>query len=542
MEYKTTLDWLYKWEKEKPNAIYLSQPINGEWHDWTFSEVAIQVRKMAAYINSLNLDKNSKIGILSKNCAHWIMSDLAIFLSGNISVPLYPNLNSDSLNQILVHSETKLLFVGKLDDFENQKSGIPEDINCISFPFYTEDFPMWDDLINNISPANDLVRKSDELASIIYTSGTTGNSKGVMHSFFNFSFATVNASTALEITNNDEIFFSYLPLSHIAERLLVQMCSLYIGGRVYFAESIDTFSQNLSHASPTVFLGVPRIWTKFQQGILLKLPQKKLNILLKIPFISSLIKNKIKKGLGLLNAKNIFTGAAPTPVSTINWFAKLGVNIQEAYAMTENTCYSHVTLKDNIKIGCVGKALPNCHVKLSEINEILIKHEALMLGYYKDEQQTNEIIKDGWLYTGDEGSIDNEGFLKITGRVKDIFKTTKGKYVAPTPIEMKLSENNYIEQVCVVGNGIPQPIALAVLSENSKNSTDIKSSILKTLDSVNQSLEKHEVINNVVLLKENWTVENKFLTPTMKIKRNSIEKKYQDNYTTWYEKDKIVEL
>ena len=445
MEYKTTLDWLYKWEKEKPNAIYLSQPINGEWHDWTFSEVAIQVRKMAAYINSLNLDKNSKIGILSKNCAHWIMSDLAIFLSGNISVPLYPNLNSDSLNQILVHSETKLLFVGKLDDFENQKSGIPEDINCISFPFYTEDFPMWDDLINNISPANDLVRKSDELASIIYTSGTTGNSKGVMHSFFNFSFATVNASTALEIKNNDETFFSYLPLSHIAERLLVQMCSLYIGGRVYFAESIDTFSQNLSYASPTVFLGVPRIWTKFQQGILLKLPQKKLNILLKIPFISSLIKNKIKKGLGLLNAKNIFTGAAPTPVSTINWFAKLGVNIQEAYAMTENTCYSHVTLKDNIKIGCVGKALPNCHVKLSEINEILIKHEALMLGYYKDEQQTNEIIKDGWLYTGDEGSIDNEGFLKITGRVKDIFKTTKGKYVAPTPIEMKLSENNYID-------------------------------------------------------------------------------------------------
>ena len=212
MEYKTTLDWLYKWEKEKPNAIYLSQPINGKWHDWTFSEVAIQVRKMAAYINSLNLDKNSKIGILSKNCAHWIMSDLAIFLSGNISVPLYPNLNSDSLNKILVHSETKLLFVGKLDDFENQKSGIPEDINCISFPFYTEDFPMWDDLINNISPANDLFRKSDELASIIYTSGTTGNSKGVMHSFFNFSFATVNASAALEIKNNDDTFFFVSPI------------------------------------------------------------------------------------------------------------------------------------------------------------------------------------------------------------------------------------------------------------------------------------------------------------------------------------------
>ena len=542
MEYKTTLDWLYKWEKEKPNAIYLSQPINGKWHDWSFSEVANQVRKMASYINSLNLEKNSKIGILSKNCAHWIMSDLAIFLSGNISVPLYPNLNSESLNQILTHSETKLLFVGKLDDFSSQKSGIPSDIDCVSYPFYTEDYPMWDDLISDIEPSKDLERKSDELASIIYTSGTTGNSKGVMHSFFNFSFATVNASQTLNIAKGNEIFFSYLPLSHIAERLLVQMCSLYVGGRVYFAESLETFSDNLSFASPTVFLGVPRIWTKFQQGILSKLPQKKLNILLNIPIISSLIKKKIKKGLGLLRANNIFTGAAPTPVATINWFARLGIYIQEAYAMTENTCYSHVTLNDNIKVGSVGKALPFCNVKLSEINEILIKHEALMLGYYKDEKQTNEIIKDGWLHTGDEGSIDEEGFLKITGRVKDIFKTTKGKYIAPTPIEMKLSENNYIEQVCVVGNGIPQPIALAVISEDAKNSNDLKESISQTLHNVNKTLDKHEVLNNIVLLKENWTVENKFLTPTMKIKRNSIEKKYQENYTTWYEKDKVIEI
>ena len=140
---------------------------------------------------------------------------------------------------------------------------------------------MWDDLISDIEPSKDLDRRSEELASIIYTSGTTGNSKGVMHSFFNFSFSTVNASQSLNISKGNEIFFSYLPLSHIAERLLVEMCSLYVGGRVYFAESLETFSDNLSFASPTVFLGVPRIWTKFQQGILSKLPQKKLNILLK---------------------------------------------------------------------------------------------------------------------------------------------------------------------------------------------------------------------------------------------------------------------
>ena len=292
MKYKTALDWLYKWEKEKPNSVYLTQPVAGKWHNWTFKEVANEVRRMAGYINSLNLEKNSKIGILSKNCAHWIMADLAIFLSGNVSVPLYPNLNADTLSQILQHSETKLLFVGKLDDFSSQESAVPEKVDCISFPFYTENYPMWDDLISNVEPVENLSRSSDELASIIYTSGTTGASKGVMHSFFNFSFSTVNASKALDIAKNDEVFFSYLPLSHIAERLLVQMCSLYVGGKVFFAESLETFSENLSFASPTVFLGVPRIWTKFQQGILSKLPQKKLDLFLKIPIISSLIKKK----------------------------------------------------------------------------------------------------------------------------------------------------------------------------------------------------------------------------------------------------------
>ena len=538
----TTLDWLYKWEKEKPNSIYLSQPINGVWHNWTFYDFGQEVRKMAAYIKSLNLKKNSKIGILSKNCAHWIMSDLAIMLSGHISVPLYPNLNSESLNKILLHSETQLLFVGKLDNFDLMKDGIPSNINCITFPFYSQDYPIWDDLIKGIQPIEDNVKKdANELASIIYTSGTTGDAKGVMHSFANFSFATINASKSLELVNR-EIFFSYLPLSHIAERLLIEMCSLYTGSRVYFAESLETFAANLSYASPTVFLGVPRIWTKFQQGILFKLPQKKLDRLLKIPFVSFLIKNKIKKGLGLKRANNVFTGAAPTPIATINWFAKLGIFIQEAYAMTENTCYSHVTLKDNIRVGYVGQALPKCEVKFSQEKEILIKHEALMLGYYKDVDQTNDIIKEGWLHTGDEGEIDKDGFLKITGRVKDIFKTSKGKYIAPSPIEMKLSENSNIEQVCVVGTGIPQPIALVVLSDNAKKSINYKASIGETLKDVNQTLDKHEVIHNLIVVDDVWTVENKFLTPSMKIKRKTIEKKYQANYSTWYDQNNILVL
>ena len=541
MKYLSPLEMMYKWEEEKGNEVFLSQPINSIWHDWTWEEVMLEVRKMAAYIKSLNLEKKSKIAILSKNCAHWIMSDLAIMMSGHISVPLYPNLSAKILNKILIHSETKLMFIGKLDDFEKMKSGIPSDVNCITYPFYSQNYPKWNDLIRDVFPLQEnVIRDDNELATIIYTSGTTGDPKGVMHKFYNFSFATTNAVNALPL--KDESFFSYLPLSHIAERLLIEMGSIYCGGKVSFAESLDTFAQNLSYSQPSVFLGVPRIWTKFQQGILAKLPQKKLNILLSIPIISSLIKKKIQKGLGLSKARNVFTGAAPTPAALIRWFESLGIIIQEAYAMTENTCYSHVSFREKIKIGSVGQALPLCDVKLSEQNEIMIKHDALMDGYYKDEEKTNDTIQNGWLYTGDEGEIDSEGFLKITGRVKDIFKTSKGKYVAPSPIELKLSANKNIEQVCIVGTEIPQPIALVVLSDRGREKTkeDLISSLEKTLEVVNPKLEKHEKIHNIIVVKEEWTIENNLLTPTMKIKRNAIEKIYRINYEEWYDSSKRI--
>lgn len=542
MKYRSPLEMMYHWEySNKKDQVYLSQPVNGLYHNWTWSECMIQVRKMANYLKSLNLPNHSKIGILSKNCAHWIMSDLAIMMSGHISVPLYPNLNKKTLNKILTHSETSVLFVGKLDNFNNIKQGIPKDIRCISYPFYTEDYPMWDDLIKDIDPIKeDIVRDEMDIASIIYTSGTTGNPKGVMHKYFNFSFATTNAVKALPL--NNEVFFSYLPLSHIAERLLIQMGSIYSGGKVFFAESLDTFSKDLSYASPSVFLGVPRIWSKFQEGILLKLPQNKLDFLLRIPIVSNIIKRKIKKGLGLSNSEHIFTGAAPTPSSLILWFRRLGIIIQEAYAMTENTCYSHVSFKNKIKIGYVGQSLPLCKVKLSDIDEILIKHDALMDGYYKDDVQTNDTIRDGWLHTGDKGEIDSQGYLKITGRVKDIFKTSKGKYVAPSPIEMKLSENKNIGQVCVVGTSLPQPIALVILSESSidLNKSEVKVSLIYTLDQVNSKIDSHEKIDSIIVLSSPWTIENKLLTPTMKIKRNDIEKLYKDQYLEWFNNDERI--
>jgi long-chain acyl-CoA synthetase len=523
----------------------MRQPINGEWKEWTWKETGEEVRKMAAHLNSLNFEPGSKIALISKNCAHWIITDLAVQMAGHVFVPLYPNLNADTVKLVLDHSETKLLFVGKLDDWPNMKSGVPESVKCIAFPFYTEPgYDEWYDVVKNVEPiTEDVLRDPMEMASIIYTSGTTGMPKGVMHKFHNFGWAAEKAMNELNLGFHNQRFFSYLPLSHIAEKLLVEMGSIYTGSQVSFAESLDTFAANLAESKPTVFLGVPRIWTKFQQGILGKMPQKKLDLFLKIPILSGIVKNKIKAGLGLGEAENCFTGAAPTPISLMEWFAKLDINIQEAYAMTENTCYSHVTRNDAIKYGYVGQPLPDCQVKLGESDEIMIKHEAIMDGYYKEPEMTAETITDGWLHTGDEGEIDPNGFLKITGRVKDLFKTTKGKYVAPSPIEMLISSNADIDQVCVVGDGLPQPIALVVKSEigEKKSMDEFLDSMAGTLNDVNPALDHHEQVKKIVIVKEAWTIENSLLTPTMKIKRNPIEKIYKGRYVEWYEhSDSII--
>ncbi|HUS02777.1 MAG TPA: AMP-binding protein [Chitinophagaceae bacterium] len=537
MEHKSPLTMLYDWENAFPDKVYLKQPIDNVWHTWTWKQTAQEVRIMAASLKSMQLPVNSHIALISKNCAHWIITDLAIMMAGHISVPLYPNLQANTIQQILEHSEAKLLLVGKLDDWHAMKAGVPKNLKCISLPFCNhEDCETWTNFTNSHEPLTENIeRNAADTCSIIYTSGTTGLPKGVMFTFESFSFVGQHATKHLKFKSSER-FFSYLPLSHIAERMLVEMISLFAGAQVYFAESLQKFPKNLAEAQPTVFLGVHRIWTKFQQGILAKMPQKKLDVLLKIPVLSGIIKKKIKTSLGLSKASTILTGAAPTPAALIKWFDSIGIKIQEAYAMTENCCYSHVTLKKKIKIGFVGQPLPQCSIRLGENREIQIKHKALMAGYFKEGDMTKEAFTaDGFLKTGDEGYIDDERFLKITGRVKDIFKTAKGKYVAPSPIEMKFSTNHDVEQVCVVGSGLPQPIAVIILSEKGKKrkTEEITNDLKITLKDINSTLDGHEKLDKVIVLQDDWTIENNLLTPSFKIKRNEIEKKYTEFYDSW---------
>jgi long-chain acyl-CoA synthetase len=539
--YELPIEKFYHWEKELADKTFFRQAYNGQWLHTTWKKSGDEIRRMANYLVALNLPPQSKIAIISKNCAHWIMSDLAIMMAGHVSVPLYPTIPSDLIRYCLEHSEAKVCFVGKLDDWSKQRDGVPDGVQVITYPLWTEqgeNYTNWDEIIKKTEPIkHNPVPNPKDLITIIYTSGTTGLPKGVMHNHHAFAFAAYKAISILGSLGPNDRFFSYLPLSHIAERMLVEMGSIYTGGSMSFAESLDTFAANLKESKPTVFLAVPRIWTKFQMGILGKMNQNKLDILTKIPIINNIIKKKIKEGLGLDETKFLLTGAAPLPSVTMKWFEDIGFMIYEAYAMTENCAYSHLSLPGKRKIGSVGCSLPENEVRLSDEGEIQVRSEAVMLGYFNDEEKTKEAITaDGWLCTGDQGEIDSQGFLKITGRVKDIFKTDKGKYVAPAPIENELSKCTLIEQVCVVGANLPQTMALVVLSAEGKELE--KESLEKALEEavvdVNKSLDKHEKMKKVVVVKEEWTVDNNLLTPTLKVKRNVLEKQKEQFYTKWY--------
>ena len=536
-----------RWEKETPQLTFLRQPKNGQWQNWSFAKAGEEIRKMAAGLQSMNLPPRSNIAILSKNCVHWLMADLTIFMAGHVSVPLYANITAPSIRQILEHGDCAAIFVGKLDDYEHQKEGIPPSVKKISIDFYgIKEGVLVNNWLTTQKPLEKMPDwKVDELMTIMYTSGTTGKPKGVM-----FNSAAFAHSDGVIIDYLDRVkpmpphpdLFSYLPLCHIAERALTEILGCHTGARISFVESLETFPRDLAHVQPHLFFGVPRIWARFQEKTLEKLPQKKLDRLLKIPVVNFFIKRMLAKKLGLSRALIKASAAAPIPKSLLEWYEKLGISIREIYGMTENSALSHAN-QEEIRYGTVGKPLPTVEIKFSSDDEIMTRHKALMMGYYKESAMTAEIFTaDGFIKTGDCGKPDKDGFLTITGRVKDIFKTDKGKYVSPSPIEMRLHKNNDIEQVCVVGMGIPQPIALIILSAGGKSRSkeEISKSLSASLAEVNAAVEDYEKLKKAVIMKTDWSITNGLMTPTMKVKRNEVEKIHLPKYPTWYAHEELV--
>jgi long-chain acyl-CoA synthetase len=541
------LQRLYEWEKSAPGRIALTQPMgNGEVRDFTWSEVADQVRRMAAHLKAQGWEPGARVAILSKNCAWWLMSDLAIWMAGYVSVPLYPTLAPDTINQILTHSESRACFIGKLDGWEGMKPGVPSDLPCISYPLSPRDaiesYPGWEALCASTQPMpGEVLRGADELATLIYTSGTTGRPKGVMHSFGNFAWALDKGIKRLTMSGEDRML-SYLPLAHVVERMLVEHGWLRMGLRLYFAESLETFTADVQRARPTIFFSVPRLWVKFQHGVLHKLPQKKLDLLLAIPIVGTLIRRKVLKALGLDQCRIAAGGAAPMPLELLAWFRKLGLPINEGYGMTENLALSHLTEPGRDQQGTVGPPYEGVEARIdAESGEIQMKSQAMMLGYYKEPEQSRaSFTADGWLSTGDKGQIDAEGKLRITGRIKDLFKTGKGKYVAPAPIEDKLVMHEALEACVVTGANLGQPLGIAMLNAefavmagDPAARSDLEVSLARHLEGVNATLDPHEQLSCLFVVTTAWTVDNDIITPTFKVKRNRIEELYAVHYESW---------
>ncbi|TVR79070.1 MAG: hypothetical protein EA412_07070 [Chitinophagaceae bacterium] len=535
-----------KYEKQKPNEILFNQPLDQGKRTWTYAEAGKEIRSILAGLQSIGLKPGDHIALISKNCAEWIMADIAIMMGGYVSIPLYPTLSANSIKPILEHSDSKAIIVGKLDDYSAQKDGIPLGIAKIGVNTYgIEEEHTWEDWVKNMTPS-DYVHdwKPNDRLTIIYTSGTTGSPKGVMHELNNFESTVKVALNELDIDPTKKArMFSYLPLSHIAERIGIENMGMHLGAEFNFAQSLDTFAENLAEAQPTLFFAVPRIWSKFREKIEEKLPPSKMNVLLKIPLINGVIKNSIKKKLGLASATHIFSGAAPISVDLLKWFQKLDIKILQAYGMTEDSIYAHFNRNNANKLGTVGIPFSGLDVKIADTGEIRVKSPGNTQGYYKEPDLTKELFdEEGYLRTGDIGERDSEGFLTITGRVKDQFKTDKGKYIAPAPIEMMLLANSDIESVCVVGTGVAQPMALVVPSPAglAKNRESLSSSLTSTFNSVNEKLEPYEKMKKVVVMKEPWTIENNLMTPTMKVKRNEVEKIHMSRYPEWYDKQDTV--
>jgi long-chain acyl-CoA synthetase len=549
---KTLLEYAYHWEETSPDRVFLTQPIGpGTVKDYTFAEVMGQARRMASYLRSLGLPPGSSIAMCSKNCAHWIMADLAIWMTGHVAIPVYPILTQEITRHILEHSEAKLLFVGKLDAVwdEQMKAGVPQGLPQIAFPLAPpSDLPKWDDVVAKQEPMKDPAdRQPDEVATIIYTSGSTGVPKGAMLPFSSMLGPTEGLMKILNVTSEDR-YLSYLPIAHSMERWLGECMALYAGHHIFYAESLDTFVHDLNRARPTLFLSVPRLWLKFQRGVYEKMPPKKLDLLLKIPILSGIVRKKILTKLGLDQVRFAGSGSAPLPQELLVWYRRLGLELLEGYGMTENFNYSHLTKPGQVRAGYIGTPYAEVQCRIADDGEIQMKGPGLMKGYFKLPEETKATFtEDGFLRTGDRGEVDEIGRLKITGRTKELFKTSKGKYIAPAVLENKLVNHPFVEICCVAGAGFPQPHALLMLSDQGRAAVkagkrdEVAKALSTHVEQINAGLDPHEKLQFVAVVKDTWQPENGFLTPTMKLKRSQVESAYKPFQESWYsQKESVV--
>ncbi len=572
--------------KHNPLPDMLCARENGNWRKYSTSEVKEIVDQLSSGLLARqlssgdgSLESRDKVAIISANRPEWIMVDLAIQQIGAVSVPVYPTININELKFILHDSAVKIVFVGD-EQLYKKIAGIREELpdlqEIYSFSVVAG-VPNWKELLFEVSPllhkqlteSMDLIKPGD-LATILYTSGTTGIPKGVMLSHSNIISNMLSSSLIIEeVGVKGKRAISFLPLNHAFERMATY-CFIYSGVSVYYAESMETIGENLREVKPVIFTTVPRLLEKIYETILRKGSELKgvkrklfdwamalaeryeintplpLSYRIQLALANRLVFSKWREAIGG-EVKSIITGAAACQIRLLKVFTAANIVIQEGYGLTEASpiISGNRYPESNRMFGTVGPLLEGVEVKIAEDGEILCKGPNVMIGYYKRPDLTSEVIRDGWLHTGDIGTMVDGKFLKITDRKKELFKTSGGKYVAPQPIENKMVESRWIEQIMVVGEaqkyvsalivpkfealkewyhhqGLTYPGNMAAVADKR-----VRALIGESIKQYNHFFSQVEQLKNFVLLPREWTVESGELTPTLKLKRKVLFERYQ---------------
>ena len=588
-EVKRLFDFPYYQLENYPQEAALVSKVNGTWVKTSTQQYIDQANAISRGLIKLGVKANDKVAIISMtNRTQWNICDIGILQTGAQDVPIYPTISEQDYEYVLNHSESKYVFVSckeVLDKINKIKANVPTLLGVYSF----EDIDgcdSWQEVITLGNENQDLQQEvqkrmdavhEDDLATLIYTSGTTGRPKGVMLSHKNIACNAKHSKGRLPIEMGKSKALSFLPVCHIYERMLLYMYQ-YCGVSIHFAESLETISDNLKEIHPEVMTAVPRLLEKVYDKIIAKGAdltgvKKKLFFWAvdlglqwepygqngwvyetKLKVARKLIFSKWQEALGG-NLKAIASGSAALQPRLARVFNAAGCPVMEGYGLTETSPV--VTVNDmrdgGFRIGSVGKALPDTEVKIAEDGEILIKGPQVMQGYYKDPEQTAEVLKNGYFHTGDIGEIDSDGFLKITDRKKSMFKTSGGKYVAPQLIENAMKQSSFIEQILVVGDGEKMPAALiqpnwewikqwsSIKGNDISQDTAVACKDEKLISRIQQEIDFHnegfgnwEKVKTFQLTPDLWSIEAGHLTPTMKSKRKVIKEMYKDLYEKLY--------
>jgi len=523
IENQTPLEMFYHWETTCPAQVFLRQAVAGRWQELTWAEVADRVRRTAAFLAARNLPPGSRIAIYAANCADWVIVDLAIMMSGHLSVPLYPGQDAEAVRYILDHSDSQLIFIGAFDLASRADAVLPTGLPRVAIHGCTVAAEhSLAAILASHSPLTASPRPDPAATfSLLYTSGTSGNPKGVMHAHGTPGrvMARMHGVWGIGRGAERERMISYLPLSHAAERAIIEMNALYSNATISFSAGPAHFADELREVRPTFFFSVPRLWSKFKQAVDAKFPAEVQR------HWGEAEKAAVRTQLGLDRARVILTGSAPCPADIHHWYLDLGIELREGYSMTENFCDGAFWLAPGRPLpGCCGQPLPGVEVKLAADDEICFRSTGLMTGYYREPEKTAEVLRDGWYHTGDSGRIDSHG-LWVTGRLSEVFKTTKGKFIKPTRLEALFTGTPLLQQVCVFGHGRHQPALAATLSPEALSMTeaDLVTAITQLLANTNASLPPYERIDTAYLCRSEWTTAAGLLTPTLKIKRRAVE-------------------